>query len=79
MKKCYCYETKTEYESISACFKALGLPTNKYQRATATLKHSHVAEICGYHIGYDIKRIEQEVEEWRQPSEELDVEVNREG
>ena len=79
MKSCYCYETQKEYESITACFNELGLPKNKYQRATATLKHSRVVEIQGYHIGYNKKDIAQELDEWKQPKPELDVEVNRKG
>ena len=78
MKTCYCYETNQTYESIKACFKALGIPDNKYQRTTNTLKHSQVAEVGGYHLGYTAEAVAQELDKWR-PIPELDVEVNAEG
>lgn len=78
MKSCYCYETNQTYESIKACFKALGIPDNKYQRATNTLKHSQVVEIGGYHLGYTPEAVTRELNTWR-AIPELDVEVNAEG
>lgn len=79
MKKCYCYETDKEYESIRACLNELGLPENKYGRLTSTLRYSQVAEVGGYHIGYNKDIVANEVDEWRQPRPDLDVEVNRKG
>lgn len=79
MKKCYCYETDKEYESIKVCLTELGLPESKYGRLTSTLRHSQVAEVDGYHIGYDRKTVADEISEWRQPRPNLDVEVNRKG
>ena len=78
MKSCYCYEINQTYESIKACFKALGIPDNKYQRATNTLKHSQVVEIGGYHLGYTPEAVAQELNTWR-AIPELDVEVNADG
>ena len=79
MKSCYCHETGKTYNSIKECFAELNLPNNKYQRATSILKYSSVAEICGYHIGYSQEEVQREMEEWRQPSPTLDVEVNAKG
>ena len=78
MKSCYCYETNQTYESIKACFKALGIPDNKYQRATSVLKHSQVVEVGGYHLGYTPEAVVQEIDTWR-PIPGLDVEVNANG
>lgn len=78
MKSCYCYETNCTYESIKACFKALNIPENKYQRATSVLKHSQVVEIEGYHLGYNAQIVEQEITTWK-PIPELDIEVNTQG
>ena len=79
MKKCYCYETGKEYESIKACLIELGLSMNKYGRLTSTLRYSQVAEVSGYHIGYNQEVVVNEMDEWCQPRPDLDVEVNRKG
>ena len=79
MKTCYCYETKETYASIKACFEALNLPANKYQRATSSLRHSQVVEIQGYHIGYSEEEVKKELDLWRAPYPDLDVEVTADG
>ena len=79
MKKCYCYETDKTYNCVKDFFKEVDINLNKYARTTTTLRYSQVAEVCGYHIGYEEAAVKQEVDQWRQPSPDLDVEVNREG
>ena len=79
MKSCYCKETDTTYESISACIQALNISKNKYQRLTSVLKYNTVAEVDGYHIGYSKEEVEKEVSIWRQPNPDLDVEVDAMG
>lgn len=79
MKTCYCYETNKTYPCIKAFFQEENLPLNKYPRTTTTLRYSQVAEVEGYHIGYDENAVRAEAAEWRQPREGLDVEVNAKG
>ena len=79
MRTCYCKETNKEYGSISECIKALNLPQNKYARLTSSLKISPMVEVSGYHIGYSKEAVEQQLEEWKQPAPDLDIEVNKNG
>lgn len=79
MKSCYCYETNKYYPGIKSFFQEENIPLSKYGRVTSTLRHSQVAEVGGYHIGYSREVVLQELEEWRQPSPLLDVEVNAKG
>lgn len=79
MKSCYCYETDKYYPGIKIFFQEENIPLSKYGRVTSTLRHSQVAEVGGYHIGYSREVVLQELEEWRQPSPLLDVEVNAKG
>ena len=79
MKSCYCYETNKTYKCVKDFFKEEKIDMNKYARTTTTLRYNQVAEICNYHIGYEEDAVRREVDEWRQPSPELDIEVNSKG
>ena len=79
MKTCYCYETDKTYKCVKDFFKEQGIDMNKYARTTTTLRYSQVAEVCDYHIGYEEAAVRKEVDDWRQPSPDLDIEVNRKG
>ena len=79
MKSCYCHETSQEYKSISACLESLNISKDKYQKIYGILRHSKIAEIDGYHLGYSKNDVEAEMCAWRQPFEDCDIEVNREG
>ena len=79
MRQCYCKETDTTYESIKACINALNLPTEKYLTLTNILRNHSVATIDQYHIGYSKEAVLDDLDTWRQPCPDIDIEVNRKG
>ena len=81
MKKCYCYETDTYYDCIKDCLKAIGVPESEYTKLTIHLNKNDLVETAykHYHIGYNKEAVLKEIETWKQPIPDIDVEVNRLG
>ena len=79
MRSCYCNETDTTYESIKACVAALNLPADKYLTLSNILRNHAVATLNGYHIGYSKEQVIEEMDTWKQPIPNIDLEVNRKG